>query len=212
MSTADALEAALVELVNRAANATLELDPKAASRLAASEGHRARLIAELPGGVEKSFTLAVVGGRMVFTPHAEAEPNVMVRGSVPALLSMLAGGRSAGPVTIEGDVGVLEELAAVFKGFAPDLAEPLSKLVGETSADGILNAAEAGLALLRSAAEATAASLRRGVGERFATRSRVNVLLDRLDDARERSDRLAARINGLEGARRPNARPERPAP
>ena len=43
MSTADALEAALVELFNRAANATLELDPKAASLLAASEGHRARL-------------------------------------------------------------------------------------------------------------------------------------------------------------------------
>ncbi len=212
MSTADVFESALVELVNRATNATLELDPKAASRLAAAEGHRARLIAALPGGREQSFTLSVVGGRMAFTPHAEAEPNVVVRGSVPALLSMLAGGRSAGPVTIEGDVSVLEELAAIFKGFAPDLAEPLSKLVGETSADGILNAAEAGLALLKSAAEATGESLRRGVGERFATRTRVNVLLDRLEDARERSDRLAARIGNLESARGSHQRPEPPTP
>ncbi len=87
MSTAQSLEAALVELLNKAANATLELDPKAASRLTASEGHRARLIAELPGSVEKSFTLAVVGGRLVLTPDAEPAPNVVVRGSVPALLS-----------------------------------------------------------------------------------------------------------------------------
>lgn len=200
MSTAPSLETALVELVNRAANATLELDPKAASRLATSEGHRARLIAELPHG-EKVFTLAVVGGRLALTPHAEPEPNVVVRGSVPALLSMLAGGRSVGPVTIEGDVSVLEELAAVFKGFAPDLAEPLSRWVGEAPADGIMNAAEAGLALLRSAAEATGASLRRGIGDRFATRTRTNAFLDRLDDARERSDRLAARIEALERAR-----------
>lgn len=212
MSSTEAFESALVELVNRAANATLDLDPKAASRLAASEGHRARLVAELPGTGEKSFTLSVVRGRLVLTPHGETEPNVVVRGSLPALLSMLAGGRSTGPVTIEGDVGVLEELAAVFKGFAPDLAEPLSKLVGESSADGIMNAAEAGLALLRSAAEATGASLRRGVGERFATRTRVNVLLDRLDDARERSDRLAARIDSLEGARLSPQRREPPSP
>ncbi|NIP16323.1 MAG: hypothetical protein GWM88_16910 [Pseudomonadales bacterium] len=212
MSASDSLETALAELFNSAANAALELDPKATSRLAASEGHCARLIAELPGGVERSFTLAVEGGDLVFTPRAEAEPNVIVRGSLPALLSMLTGGRSAGPVTIEGDVGVLEELAAVFKGFAPDLAEPLSKLVGESSADGILNAVEAGLALLRSAAEATGASLRRGVGDRFATRTRLDAFLDRLDDARERSDRLAARIDGLERARDASAGQEPSSP
>ncbi len=115
-------------------------------------------------------------------------------------------------MTIEGDVSVLEELAAVFKGFAPDLAAPLSKLVGESSADGIVNAAEAGLALLRSAAEATGASLKRGVGERFATRTSANVLLDRLDDARERSDRLAARIEALERGRTSRANHEPSTP
>jgi len=198
------LETLFADALAALANASLNLDPSSAARLSALEGRRIRIIAELPPPLgARHFTLQVEAARLRLFPDDTENPNVIVTGTVPDLARWLLTGHtiSGGGLRIEGDTTVLTEAVAVFRGFNPDLAIPLGRILGADTAASLLGAGELALAGLRSAAEAMGGSIRQGAAERFVSREQVAQFLDALDDTQLRVDRLAARVSAEEAQR-----------
>lgn len=211
------LDAVLADLLGDAANAGLELDPASRARLAALEGREVRLVAELPLPLgTRELSLAVRAGRLRCFARGSERPDVVVRGTGPDLAAWLLrpggnGPRAAGSrLQIDGDGTVLAELEALLRGFRPDPAPVLGRLLGDELADAALGTAELAFAALRSALAGAGQALRHGAADIFVDRERAAGFLDELDDLRLRVDRLQARVEARERARqRPH--PEEPA-
>ena len=200
------LETMLADALATLANASLDLDPAGRARLSALEGRRVQIVAELPPPLTaRHFTLEVEDARLRLHSRDLDRPNVVVTGSVPDLAQWLLTGETGarGGLRIDGDTTVLLELAAVFRGFTPDLAGPLSRVVGEETAASLLGAGEMAMAGLRSAAAAVTGSLRQGAADRFVSRQQMDRFLDALDDMKLRVDRLGARVSAEEARRQP---------
>lgn len=198
------LETMLADALAALANASLDLDPAGRARLSGLEGRRVRIVAELPPPVTaRHFTLEVEDARLRLYSRDLDQPNVIVSGSLPDLAQWLLTGATGtrGGLHIEGDTTVLLELAAVFRGFAPDLARPLGRVLGPETAASLVGAGEMAVAGLRSAAAAVGGSLRQGAAERFVNRQQMDRFLDALDDMKLRVDRLAARVSAEEARR-----------
>jgi ubiquinone biosynthesis protein UbiJ len=194
----------LSEALAALANASLNLDPASRARLSALEGRRVRIVAELPPPLTAPpFTLEVRDARLEVHLQELNPPNVIVRGSLPDLAQWLLTGATGarGGLHIDGDTTVLLELAAVLRGFAPDPAGPLGRLVGPETAATLVGAGEMALAGLRSAAAAVSGSLRQGAADRFVNRQQMDRFLDTLDDMKLRVDRLGARVSAEEARR-----------
>ena len=198
------LDSVLADALADLANRSLDLDPASRARLSALEGRRLQLSTTLPGPLgRRDFTLMVSGGRLRLSPHAAAEPHVIVRGSAPDLLAWLLGGEGAerGRLDIDGDSTVLAELRAAIAAFRPELGEPLRRLVGDELTQTALGAAELALATLRSALEGVQQSMRDGAAHAFVDRRQCERFLDELDELRLRVDRLDARVQAEEQRR-----------
>lgn len=195
------LESLFTEFINTLTNASLKLDPLSESRLRALDGRSVRLVTELPTPVDdKTFTLLATDGRIEVLPYAVPEPNAIARGSIPDLLSWFVRGvTGTGRISFEGDETVLQEFTGIFRSFSPDLAEPVSGLLGNDVAANLLNVIEGAMATLRSAVDGAGSALQRGTSERYVTRASLNALLDVLDDTQSRVDRLAQRVRAAEG-------------
>ena len=96
---------------------------------------------------------------------------------------------------------MLQEVSALFSGFAPDLTRPLAGIVGREAADNLVGMGELAIAGLRSALEGVSGSFRQSASERFVSRPQLDQLLDSIDDMRLRIDRLAARVSAEEARR-----------
>ena len=198
------LESLIGDALAALANASLNLDPSSTARLSALDGRRIRIVAELPPPAgTRHFTLQVEDARVRLYPQDMENPNVIVSGTVTDLARWLLTGQAGNGagLRIEGDTTVLMELAGILRGFRPDLAGPLSKVVGAENAASLLGAGEMALAGLRSAAEAMSGSLRQGAAERFVNRQQMAQFLDALDDLKLRVDRLGARVSAEEARR-----------
>ncbi len=195
---------ALAEL----ANASLNLDPSSAARLSKLDGTSIRIIAEFPPPLSaRHFTLRIENTRLRLYPHEIANPNVIIGGPISDLARWLQAGESAEPgrptghLRIDGDSTVLQEVSALFSGFAPDLTRPLAGIIGREAADNLVGMGELAMAGLRSALEGVSGSFRHSASERFVSRPQLDQLLDSIDDMRLRIDRLAARVSAEEARR-----------
>jgi ubiquinone biosynthesis protein UbiJ len=208
MTAADAsgaFAAVLADALTDLANRGLGLDPATAARLAALEGRRLRLEAELPGPLgSQSVTLEIRDGGLHRPRHDDVPPNVIVRGRPPALLAWLGGvdAGAAGQIHIDGDSAVLAELRSALLGFRPDAEAPLAGLLGPDLARDLLGGAELAMATLRSALQGGTNAMRHSAGASLADHRQLDVLLDRLDDLRLRVDRLGARVAEQESRRK----------
>ncbi|MFB3103452.1 MAG: hypothetical protein ACE1ZA_00875, partial [Pseudomonadales bacterium] len=149
-----AAEVLFIDVLDRLANASLNLDPQSVSRLEQLEGRMLRLEGEMPKDVsDRIFTLKVEGGRLSLYPHALPEPNVIVKGKLVDLSAWLLSRGSTANVAIVGDETLLQELINLFRNFEPDLGKPLSTLLGSRAAEDLLGAAELAFAAFRSVIE-----------------------------------------------------------
>ena len=195
------------------ANATLDLDPAGAARLAALDGTRVLIRTSAPtlapvisgeptgGATDLVFSLKVSGERLRLFYGPIDAPDVIVTGSPTVLIGWaLSRGRNRAPgLRIDGDSHRLDALAEIVRTFTPDLARPLGRLFGAEGASQLLGAAELAFAGLRSVIEGAGAGLKQGSAQWFATREGLQAFLDELDELRIDVDRLAARVAAVEG-------------
>jgi len=197
-----AAEVLFIDVLDRLANASLNLDPQSASRLEHLDGHMLRLEGEVSKNVSpRIFTLKVEEGHLSFYPHSLPEPNVIVKGKLADLGAWLFSRGTTANVVIVGDETVLQELKAVFQNFEPDLGKPLSNLLGSQVAEDLLGTVELAFAAFRSLIEGAGAAIKHSAAGRYADEARLNALLDGIDNVRIRTDRIAARIRAEETRR-----------
>jgi len=212
------LESLLARLAGEITSQTLKLDPTSHPRLESLAGTRIRfdvlppVVPGLPNTEADSRTLLLTVEEDAVTVESggNAQTHAVVRGTLPEIArSFLSPSAENAPrITIEGDEAALQAVAALFRDLQPDFAEPLAKVVGREAADNLIGAAEAGFALLRSAAESLATGARKDAQSTWLTEPEKNSLMNRLDDLRLRVDRLDARIRLAEerAASTPEAR------
>lgn len=212
------LESLLARVAGEVSSQTLKLDPTSYPRLEALAGTRIRfeiIPPELPGTDAEPRTVLLVVGPDALSLEAgsRADAHAVVRGTLPDIARTFLGSASEpgrpddGGLRIDGDEAALQSVATLFRDLQPDLAEPLARVIGRDAADGLVGVAEAGFALLRSAAESLASTARREAETSFVTDQARDSLMDRLDDLRLRVDRLDARVRLAE--ERAAAEPDR---
>ena len=197
------LESLLARLAGEISSQTLRLDPTSYPRLEALAGRRIRFeiappaLPGVPAGEPRTVLLTVQPDALTLEPGSQDDAHAVVSGTLPDIARTFfasAGTDKPTNVRIEGDEASLQAVVALFKDLEPDLAEPLARAIGREAADSLIGAAEAGLALLRSAAESLAAGARKEARDAWLTDQEADSLLDRTNELRLRIDRLEARV------------------
>ncbi|MEE8077681.1 MAG: hypothetical protein V3T18_01695 [Pseudomonadales bacterium] len=154
---------------------------------------------------EKNLTLLIADGRLEFTPGGDAptaedgQPHAIVRGSIPSVLAWLTGaGGGSDTLTFEGDEAILAELTGILRSYEPDLAEPLTSLLGDEAAESLIGAAEMAFATFRSMLESASSAVGHSAGRSFVSTPKLDTLLTGLDALQLRTDRLAAKVRAAE--------------
>lgn len=199
-------EQLLARVLGDLGNTALRLDPLSRARLGPLVGRCARIDVIPPGGgTPRPLTVLIGDAGLVCRAGTEPPPHVILTGTLPDIARQLTG-TGGGGVRIEGDESVLTGLADLFGTLQPDLAAPLGNLIGRELADDLVGLAEAGFAMLRSAAESLSIAARRDAADAFVNRDGFEHLLARLEDLRLRVDRLEARTRHLEAGSAGGAR------
>jgi ubiquinone biosynthesis protein UbiJ len=180
-----------------ALNPVLRLDPDLQSRLAALEG---KVIAIEPEGLGLTlYLLPGISGVRVLDQY-DSEPTVRIRGTPLALVRQWRGQQSASGLAVEGDAAVGREFQTALARLDIDWEEQLSRLLGDAAAHqagrfwrGLQSwGRRTGDVLLRDSGEYLQQELRA-----LPPRPAVEQFLSAVDDLREDTDRLAARIERL---------------
>lgn len=194
----------LRERIQAMVNRNVAGSPRARELLAALEGRTL--------GLEVRFTpwrfmASAAGGKLLLSRNG-GPADVTVSGSPLSLLSMTREDPQAvirrGDVRIEGDGAAAERFQELLELLRPDLEAELAQVIGEVPAYGVGS-------LLRSALSYGRQVTRTGamnVGEYLAherrdlvPRAEAQQFMEDVDALREAVDRVAARIERLEGAR-----------
>lgn len=191
------------DLLERAIDRTLDLDPETRDALAEFSGKVVDVEVAGAGAVR----LRIDGGHVRVEPRDESRVvNVTIRGAPFSLLRFaLAGDREAlllgGGVSLHGDVALAARLQRIAARMDLDLEEAFAQRIGDAPAHELFRAMrglrgwarDAGASLLADASEylryETAMTPRREEAERFT---------HEVDDLRDGVERLEARILRLE--------------
>lgn len=196
------LEDLVTGFLTSVGNVTLKLDPSSQVRLAPLEGRSLRLnIVGPTGPPSRTLTLCVHGGELEWVSGEVDKPNAILTGTLPDLAAVLLDPDSGPGVGIEGDETLLREFGALLTAFEPDLAGPIGDVLGQRAADDLIGFAEAGIALLKSAAETLGNSARESAREGWVGDEDFGQALERMEGLQLRVDRLAARIDLLDRGR-----------
>ena len=187
-----ALEAAL--------NHTLSLDPDTRQRLLALDGRSVQLHLR---GAEVALAVTVDGNHVTVGPPRE-EAQLRVAATPGSLLAMLFrrddDGIAPGKVEIAGDAELARRLEKLVGRFAPDFEEAFARSFGDVLGVPLARAVRKGLTHARASAthltEDGAAWLRDETRVALAP-AEVEDFLDGVDNLRERSERLEARVQRL---------------
>lgn len=203
------LRAALLVSVEAALNRVLRLDATALPRLAALQGRIIEIDCTMPAW--RLFVLADEDGLRLAGDWG-SEPDCRLRAPASALLRLAASRDKTavlhGPdVAIDGDSGLLMQLAEVLQDLELDWEYELSRALGPVAA-GLLGSAVHGQAAW---ARQSAESLRQDLADYLAEESRMLVgnaeaeaRFDELDQLKLRLDRLEARVERLAHLPQPN--------
>jgi len=198
------LAQALTQWLAAFANGAFALDPIARARIARLDGRSILLAPDPPA---EPVTIRFIGSRIVAESDPPARPTVVVRGAAPALLDAFVRGRFGADLVIEGDELTLSEFAESVRSLRPDIAAPLTRLVGQDSAQGLVGLLELGLQtagrVLRDLGAEGERLARRGAAHQFLSRAEFDDFLSRRHAAALQLDRLAARLERLERSSAP---------
>jgi ubiquinone biosynthesis protein UbiJ len=198
--------------MNTAADIAIErLLERVVAQARADSPRAAALLAELTGrrlglqllGTPLSFVLESDGLRLHLHPHGAADASII---GAPLSLLALAGEDSQtvisrGDARIEGDAQIAQQFRELGMLLRPDLEAGLSRLFGRSGA----HIAMLGLRSARDWAKATAWTATQNLAEYLAherqdlvSRSEAEHFLRAVDQLREQTDRLDARLQQLE--------------
>lgn len=200
--------------LERAIEAVLKLDPETRARLAALDGKLVRFEVASP---DIDVVLGVVDGRVSVPSRHDGEVDATVAGSLAALRSLARSNDALlrGDVRLSGDVSVGVALRDAVKGIDVDWQERLSPLLGDAVVhrlDRAASGASAWLGRSRAAMRENARDWFEDEAELVATADEVAGFGEGVDAARERGDRLEARLRSLERGRAEGPAPQGPAP
>ena len=183
-----------------ALNHTLSLDPDTQQKLAALNGRSVQLHLR---GPELALAVTVDDARLKVGPPQD-DSQLKVTPPPGTLLAMLSprdeDGIAQGKVEIAGDAELARRLEKLAGKFAPDFEEAFARSFGDVLGVPLARAVRKALALARDTAghltEDTADWLRDEARVAMAP-GEVEGFLDGVDNVRERSERLEARVQRL---------------
>ena len=183
-----------------ALNHTLSLDPDTQQRLAALNGRSVQLHLR---GPEIALAISVEGERLQVGPPQDGS-QLKVAATPGSLLAMLFrrddDGIAPGKVEIAGDAELARRLEKLASKFAPDFEEAFARSFGDVLGVPLAKAVRKGLLHARETAshltDDTADWLRDEARVAMAP-GEVEGFLDGVDQLRERSERLQARVQRL---------------
>ncbi len=196
----------LEQLINR----VLSLDPETRGRLNALKG---KVICIRVGGETDSassmviYVLPAETGLRLSTEY-DAEPDVSLSGSLPALLRLVSGGAtpdlfSSGNVEINGDLELGKRFERIMKKLDIDWEEQASQVIGDIAAHKLGNLVRDIHGWRVQAVE----TICKDVGEYLQHESRILAIPKAVDDfmnavdvMRADADRLEARLRRLQGS------------
>lgn len=186
----------LARAMQGALNQAIALDPEARHRLDALNGKAVKLVLDRIG-----IDLFFIGQAesLEVLAETELEPDTTIKGSPTALLAMaVPDWRAPGSgVRIEGDAGSAQALEKLFKQLDPDweglLTQHLGDVVGHQVWRMLRDAGGMARHSTRTAGEQLARYLREESGL-LVTRAEAEAFNREVDELREASDRLEARL------------------
>jgi ubiquinone biosynthesis accessory factor UbiJ len=178
----------------------LSLDPDTQTKLAALNGRSVQIHLR---GPEIALAVTVVDGALKVGPPQE-DSHLRVAATPGSLLSMLFrrgdDGIAPGKVEIAGDADLARRLEKLASNFAPDFEEAFARTFGDVLGVPLAKAIRQGLAHMRETAEhltQDAADWLRDEVRLAVAPAEVETFLDGVDEVRERSERLEARLARL---------------
>jgi len=183
-----------------ALNHTLSLDPDTQQRLAALDGRSVQLHLR---GPELALAVRVDGAALKVGPPQD-DSQLKVAATPGSLLAMLFrrddDGIAPGKVEIAGDAELARRLEKLASKFAPDFEEAFARSFGDVLGVPLAKAVRKGLLHARE----TASHLTDDTADWLRDEARVAMapgeiegFLDGVDQVRERSERLQARVQRL---------------
>ncbi|RDS84368.1 ubiquinone biosynthesis accessory factor UbiJ [Dyella psychrodurans] len=208
-SSSNLLPQPLRQLAGRALetalNHVMSLDPDTQAKLATLEGRSVQLQLR---GLDLALAVTVEQNRLKVGPAPESS-DLRVAATPGSLLSMLLSRHSdsvsPGKVEIAGDAELARRLEKLASGFAPDFEEAFTRTFGDVLGVPVAKAVRSGLAHARDTAthlSQDGAAWLRDESRMALAPGEVEAFLDDVDQLRERTERLDARLARLERARR----------
>jgi len=207
VSTAGEVELALAEVLERAVNGYLALDPATLERLAGLTG---RVIAIEPVGLSRRLFIMPHGEGVQVMTHYAGVPDTVLRGTPLSLakLSLAKGGNAedsarvlfSGDVVIEGDVELGQRFKRILDAIDIDWEELVSSVGGDVLAHRLGRLARE----LRTWGGQASEHLGRDLAEYLQyesadliDRGELGAFLSEVDTLRDDSERLEARVARL---------------
>jgi ubiquinone biosynthesis accessory factor UbiJ len=186
----------LARAMESAFNQAITLDPAAGTRLKDLDGKAVKLVLDRVG-IDLYFIGQ--GSRLAVLAESEIEPDTIIKGSPTALLAMaVPDWRAPGSgVRIEGDAGSAQALEKLFKQLDPDWEALLSLHLGDVIGHQVWRMLRDTGGMARHGARTAGDQLARYLREEsglLVTREEVEVFNREVDELREASDRLEARL------------------
>lgn len=160
-------------------------------------------------GMPVKVMIAVKDGVLHLSrPSDDAKADASITGTPLALMSLMKEATGArlrsGNVAIDGDAQIAQSFSELLRTARPDLEEELSRVVGDVAAHQIGNAVRGFTTWGRRTMQTVAANVSEYLQEEsrdLVTRTEMEEFLSGVDELRESTDRLAARVAALEGGR-----------
>lgn len=178
----------------------LALDPETRSRLAALEGRAITIDFSGSGRPAPAMRIVIEQGQPRLGPARAGTSDLQVvakPGSLLAFALARDGAVAPGKVAISGDAELARRLEHIARSFAPDVDEAFARVFGDIAGFQIARALRSALAQARGAARtlaSDAAEFLTEEGRDLVARAELDAFLDDVDAARERADRLEARL------------------
>lgn len=205
----DALRAVAGNALQRVLNQMLALDISTRDRVARLDGHAVSVTFD---GTALAMRIRVRGDRLEVGPmvdDAARGDDLNVAMSPGSLLALMAARLSDQPlppgrVRISGDAGLARELEQLMGRFRPDTDELFARLVGDVPGHQLARGFAAAVRWSREGARSLGEDLvmhLRDERRDVVAGAEVGDFCDEVDDLRERTDRLLARVARLQAGR-----------
>ncbi|MBP0049911.1 SCP2 sterol-binding domain-containing protein [Marinobacterium sp. AK62] len=198
------ISASLLTLAEESLNLVLARDPVTLQRLGALEGTEIRIECTRP---ECHLFMLPHGKGIDLLAESATEPDACIRGSAFNLLRLPQAGNAVlfgKGVVLEGNTGLVHELQKILADSQVDWEAWLADLIGDTAAHPLANLMRSASRQLRYGSNSFIHSLEEYLHEEarlLPTRIEIDIWQEQVEELRDATDRLEARIALLEQKR-----------